>query len=142
MDGGAGRFRLLVLLGALAMVASGFLPWWRAGGDEVSGVVVPPAEGIGLEGPGVVIYAAAVLALVVLDVGYMRGRRGFALDRPATYLLLGSVAAVALAFRGWQLWTVGYVPLPQSSPGLAVAAVGIGMLMYGAANGVGMPQRF
>src|SRR3990170_8261386 len=99
MDGG--RFRLLVLFGALAMVASGFLPWWRAGGDEVSGVVVPAAEGIGLEGPGIVIYAAAVLALVALDVGYMRGRRGFALDRPATYLVIGVVALVALVYRGW-----------------------------------------
>jgi hypothetical protein len=142
MDGGGGRFRPLVLLGALAMVASGFLPWWRTGGDEVSGVVVPAAQGIGLEGPGIVIYAAAVLALVVLDVGYMRGRRGFALDRPAIYLVIGLAALVALAYRGWQLWAVGYVPLPQSSPGLAVAAVGIGMLLYGAGSAVGTVRRY
>ena len=141
MDGG-GQFRLFVLLGALAMVASGFLPWWHTGGDEVSGVEVPSAQGIGLEGPGIVIYAAAILALVVLNLGYMRGRRGFALDRPATYLVIGLAALVALVYRGWQLWSVGYVPLPQSSPGLAFAAVGIGMLLYGAGTNVGVSERY
>jgi hypothetical protein len=45
-------------------------------------------------------------------------------------------------YRGWQLWSVGYVPLPQSSPGLAVAAVGIGMLLYGAGNGFGSRQQW
>ena len=52
MDGGGGRFRILILLGSLAMIGSGFLPWWRAGGDTVAGVLVPAQEGIGLEGPG------------------------------------------------------------------------------------------
>ena len=65
------------MLGALAMIASGFLPWWRSGGDSVSGVQLPSQQGIGLEGPGVVIYGTAILALVLLDIGYMRGRWGF-----------------------------------------------------------------
>ena len=52
MDGGGRRFRLLVLLGSLAMIGSGFVPWWRSGGESVSGVQVPAAQGIGLEGPG------------------------------------------------------------------------------------------
>jgi hypothetical protein len=141
MQGGGGRFRSLVLLGALAMIGSGFLPWWRAGGVEVSGVVVPAEEGIGLEGPGLVIYAAAVVALLILNIGYMRGRWGFFLDAPVTYLVLGLAAVAALLFRGWELWSVGYVPLPQSSPGLAVAAVGIGLLLYGAGTGFGAPPR-
>jgi hypothetical protein len=45
-------------------------------------------------------------------------------------------------YRAWQLWSVGYVPLPQTSPGLAVAAVGIGMLLYGAASGFGAVERY
>jgi len=141
MQGGGGRFRFLVLLGALAMIGSGFLPWWRAGGEEVSGVVVPAEEGIGLEGPGIVIYAAAVTALLILNIGYMRGRWGFFLDTPGTYLVLGLAGAAALLFRGWELWSVGYVPLPQSSPGFAVATVGIGLLLYGAGTGFGTPSR-
>jgi hypothetical protein len=84
MDGGERRFRWPILVGALAMIGSGFLPWWRAGGESVSGVLVPAQEGIGLEGPGVVIYGAAVLALVLLDIGYMRGRWGFFMDSPWT----------------------------------------------------------
>jgi hypothetical protein len=142
MDGGAGRFRFLILLGALAMIGSGFLPWWRTGGETVAGVELPSSEGIGLEGPGLVIYGAAILVLVLLDIGYMRGRWGFVLDAPWVYLLLGLVGGVALAYRGWQLWSVGYLPLPQQSPGLALATVGVALVLYGAGTGFGVPRRY
>ncbi len=142
MDGGMRRFRFLILLGALGMLASGFLPWWRAGGDSVSGVLVPAEEGIGLEGPGVIIYGAAILTLVLLDIGYMRGRWGFVLDAPLTYLLLGGVGAAAVLYRGWELWSVGYLPLPQQSPGLALAAAGVALVLYGAGSGFGIPRRY
>lgn len=142
MDTGDRRFRVLILLGALAMIASGFLPWWRAGGDSVSGVQVPAEEGIGLQGPGLVIFGAAIAALVLLDIGYMRGRWGFILDTPAVYLALGVVGAAALAYRGWELWSVGYLPLPQQSPGLALAAVGVALVLYGAGSGFGAPRRY
>jgi hypothetical protein len=140
MDGGHRRFRFLVLLGSLAMIGSGFLPWWRSGGDTVSGVQVPAQEGIGLAGPGLVIYGVAILALVVLDVGYMRGRWGFILDTPWVYLLLGLVGGAAVAYRGWELWSVGYLPLPQQSPGLALAVVGVALVLYGAGTGFGAPR--
>ena len=142
MDGRGRRFRFLVLLGALAMIGSGFLPWWRAGGDSVSGVLVPAEQGIGLEGPGIVVFGAAIAALVLLDIGYMRGRWGFLLDAPVVYLLLGLVGAAALAYRGWELWSVGYLPLPQQSPGLAVAAIGVALVLYGAGAGFGAPRRY
>ena len=135
------RGRLLVLLGSLAMVGSGFVPWWRAGGDEVGGIALPASSGIGLEGAGLVIYGAAIAALVILDIGYMRGRWGFALDAPWVYLALGVVAAAALAWRAWELWYVGYVPLPDRSPGLALAFVGVALLLYGAGAGLSPPQR-
>jgi hypothetical protein len=142
VDGGGGRFRLLVLLGALAMIGSGFLPWWRSGGDTVSGVLVPEAEGIGLEGPGLVIFGAAIVALVLLDIGYMRGRWGFVLDAPFTYLLLGVIGAAAVLYRGWELWSVGYLPLPQQSPGLALAVAGVALVLYGAGIGFSVPRRY
>ena len=87
------RYRVPILLGSLLMIGAAFLPWWRAGGDLVSGVELPSSSGIGLEGPGIVIFGAALLALVVLDIGYARGRWGFALDAPAIYLILGLAAA-------------------------------------------------
>ena len=142
MEGGTSRFRVLVFLGALAMIGSGFLPWWRSGGDSVSGVRVPAQEGIGLEGPGLVIYGTAILALVLLDIGYMRGRWGFVLDSAWVYLGLGLVGAAALLYRGWELWSVGYLPLPQQSPGLAVAAVGVALVLYGAGAGFGVARRY
>jgi hypothetical protein len=142
MDGGGRRFRVLILLGCLAVIGSGFLPWWRSGGDSVSGVLVPAQEGIGLEGPGIVIFVTAIVALVLLDIGYMRGRWGFVLDAPAAYLVLGLVGAVALVYRAWELWSVGYLPLPQQSPGLALAAVGVALVLYGAGTGFGVPRRY
>lgn len=136
-DRPGGRFRFPILLGSLLMIVSGFLPWWHAGGESVSGVPVPASSGIGLEGPGMIIYGAALAALLLLDVGYMRGRWGFFLDAPPVYLLLGLIAAGALGVRAWELWSLGYLPLPQQSPGLAVGAVGIALVLYGAGTGFG-----
>jgi hypothetical protein len=133
------RFRIPILLGCLAMIAAGFLPWWRAGGESVSGVRVPAAQGIGLEGPGRVIFGSAIAALVLLDIGYMRGRWGFVLDAPLAYLALGLVSAAALGWRVWELWMFGFLPLPQQSPGIAAAAVGVALVLYGA--GVGFTVR-
>jgi hypothetical protein len=138
-DGAPRRFRLPILLGSLTMVVAGFMPWWRAGGELVDGIPVPAAQGIGLEGPGLVIFGSAVAALVLLDIGYIRGRWGFMLDAPWAYLLLGIVAAAALGFRVWELWSVGFLPLPQQSPGIAAAAVGVALLLYGA--GIGFSVR-
>ncbi len=142
MDGGGRRFRFLILLGALGMIGSGFLPWWRSGGDSVSGVVLPAQEGIGLEGPGLIIYGVAIGALVLLDIGYMRGRWGFFLDSPWVSLVLGLIAGGAVAYRGWELWSVGYLPWPAQSPGLALAVVGVALLLYGAGSGFGVPRRY
>lgn len=139
MTDGAGRFP--ILLGSLLMLAAGFLPWWRAGGDTINGVPVPASTGIGLEGPGIVIYASAIAALILLDIGYMRGRWGFVLDAPAVYLALGLAAAGALAYRAWELWSVSYLPFPDRSPGLALAAVGVALVLYGAGSGFGVPRR-
>ena len=142
MDGGGRRYRLLILFGALAVIGSGFLPWWRSGGDSVSGVNVPAQQGIGLEGPGVILYATAIATLIVLDIGYMRGRWGFFLDSPWVYLVLGLVGAAILAVRGWELWSVGYLPLPQQSPGLALATAGVALVLYGAGVGFSVPRRY
>ena len=104
--------------------------------------MLPAFGGIGLEGPGLVIFAAAVVSLALLDVGFARGRWGFALDAPAIYLVLGLAAAAALVWRGWELWSVAYLPLPQSSPGLIVAIVGVGLFLYGAGTGMGSRRTF
>ena len=138
MSGSSGRFRFPILLGSLVLLAAGFLPWWRAGGELVEGVAIPASTGIGLDGPGTIIFVAAGIALVVLDIGYMRGRWGFVLDVPLVYLALGLAATGALGVRAWELWSVGFLPIPQQSPGIAAAALGAGLLLYGAGRGFGV----
>ena len=140
-DGQDRRYRTFILLGCLAMIASGFLPWWHAGGESVNGVQIPPQSGIGLEGPGIVVYLVAIAALVLLDIGYIRGRWGFVLDAPLVYLLLGLAAGAAVGYRAWELWHVGFLPLPQQSPGLAVAVVGVALVLFGAGSGFGARPR-
>ncbi len=138
-DGAPRRYRLPILLGSLLMIAAGFMPWWRAGGEVVDGIPVPATSGIGLEGPGLVIFGSAVIVLVLLDVGYIRGRWGFVFDAPWVYLALGLAAGAALGYRVWELWSVGFLPLPQESPGIAAAAAGVALVLYGA--GVGFTAR-
>ena len=87
-------------------------------------------------------HGAAVIVLVLLDIGYMRGRWGFVLDAPWVYLALGCIGAAALVYRAWELWSVGYIPLPQQSPGLALAAAGVALVLYGAGSGFGVPRRY
>ncbi len=144
-DGAPVRFRGLILIGSLLMIVSGFLTWWRAGGEAVSGVALPESSGIGLQGPGLIVYGAAVVALLILNVGYMRGRYGFFLDAPITYLLIALAAAVALAYRGYELVSVGYLPFPDRAPGYAVAAVGVAFVLYGAGSALAAgsaPRRY
>jgi threonine/homoserine/homoserine lactone efflux protein len=64
------------------------------------------------------------------------------LDSPWVYLVLGLVGAAALVYRGWELWMVGYIPLPQQSPGVALAAVGVALVLYGAGSGFGVSRRY
>ncbi|MFN2484515.1 MAG: hypothetical protein ABR509_06220 [Candidatus Limnocylindria bacterium] len=135
-DGAATRFRILVLIGCVLMIASGFLPWWRTGGDSVAGIPLPATSGIGLQGPGLVVYAAAIGALILLDVGYMRGRYGFLFDAPLAYLVLGLIAGAALAYRGWELVSLSYLPFPDRAPGFAAAVAGVAFVLYGAGTGI------
>ena len=131
------RFRVPLLVGSLLMIGAVFLPWWHTGGDVVNGVSLPASGGSGLQGAGLVIFASAAIALALLDIGYARGRWGFALDTPAIYLVLGLAAAAALVWQAWELWSVSYLPLPQTSPGLILAIVGVGLFLYGAGTGLG-----
>ena len=50
--------------------------------------------------------------------------------------------AAILAYRGWELWSVGYLPLPQQSPGLALAVAGVALVLYGAGTGFSVPRRY
>ena len=88
-----GRFRFLVLLGCLLMIAAGFLPWWHAGGESVDGVAVPASSGIGLEGPGLVIYGAAIAGS---EWGWGTLKNAVGRGESRTRYMLGTFAAIVV----------------------------------------------
>ena len=104
---------------------------------------MPATSGIGLEGPGIVIFASAILAaLVLLDIGFVRGRWGFVLDAPAD--LSGARPGCGGRARVARLGAVvGVLPAAAAaSPGLILALIGVGLFLYGAGTGLGTRRTF
>ena len=118
MNGGGGRFRVLVLLGALAMIGSGFLPWWRSGGDSVSGVAGPRRRRGSAGGTGARDLRrgdrgarAARHRLHARPVGVRAGRAGHLPGARAGW------RRGAPAFRGWSCGRSATCPCRSSRPG-------------------------
>ena len=142
MDGAPRRFRLPILLGSLVMIAPASC---RGGGRRRHGLRRRRAGPAGdrARGPGVVIYGAAIAALVLLDIGYMRGRWGFVLDAPWVYLGAGagrrrrrSPTASGSCGRS------ATCRCRSSRRGWRPAAVGVALVLYGAGRGFGVPRRY
>ena len=88
-----------------------------------------------------------LIVQIMVPAGDDSDGTGSYLDDNITFLQSGApvtatVKTRLLAWRGWELWSVGYLPLPQQSPGLAVAAVGVALVLYGAGAGFGVSRRY
>lgn len=129
-----GRGRLIASAGALLTLVAIWLPWWRVGGTPG----LPESSGIGLSGAGIVVLLSAVLILVLVALPFAAGDRPVPLDRPASFVVITAVGVVALAFSVFQLFDAGGFPgglgLPDRSPGLWLAAVGLAVAAWGTAE--------
>lgn len=131
-----GRGRLLASSGAVVMLIGCLLPWWTAGGSAL-----PARSGNGLEGAGILVFLAAVATLALVALPYAAGDRPVALDRPASFVATVVVGVVALALAVVQLLEPGGLGLPDRSPGLWLAAIGLAIVAWGAAEVVSEPPR-
>ena len=134
---GLGRGRLLASVGALLALLAIALPWWRVGGTPG----LPSVSGNGLSGAGIVVLLAAVLLLALVVLPYAAGDRPQPLDRAASFLAVTALAVIGLAVSVLQIFDSGGLGLPDRSPGLWLAAVGVALMGWGATEIASERQR-
>jgi hypothetical protein len=128
-----GRSRRVAALSAILVLAGCLLPWFRAGGSDG----IPPISGNAFEGPGILVFLAALATLALVALPYASGDQPVAIDRWWVYAAVAIVAAVALAVRvvGIASTAGGLVTmLPDRAPGLWLTALGVLGLLFAAAD--------
>jgi hypothetical protein len=128
-----GRGRLVAAVSAILMLAGCLLPWFRAGGSDG----IPPIEGNAFEGPGILVFLAALATLALVALPYAAGDRPVAYDRWWAYGALALVSGVALVARiiGIASEAGGLATmLPDRAPGLWLAAAGVIGLIFATAE--------
>ena len=128
-----GRGRLVAAASALVVLAGCLLPWFRAGGSDG----IPPIEGNAFEGPGILVFLAALATLALAALPYAAGNRPVAYDRWWAYAAVAVVAAVALVLRAAGIAAEAGGPatmLPDRAPGLWLAAGGVVGLLFATAE--------
>jgi hypothetical protein len=128
-----GRGRLVAAASAVLMLAGCVLPWFRAGGSDG----IPPIEGNAFEGPGILVFLAALATLALVALPYALGDRPLAIDRWWAYGALALVAGVALIARiiGIATEAGGLATMvPDRAPGLWLVSAGVIGLVFATAE--------
>jgi len=128
-----GRGRLLAGSGALLVLLGCFLPWYRVGGEGG----LPALTSNAFDGAGIGVFLAAVAVLALIALPYAAGDQLLGIDRPASFVLAVSIGVAALALRAVQLWQLDALGLPDRALGFWLAAVGLAVAAWGAAEIVG-----
>lgn len=117
-----GRGRVLAVIASVLMLVACLLPWFGTGG----GSDLPGISQHAFDGPGVLVFAAALLVLALVTLPYA-GERPVAVDAWPAYLLF-----LGLAVAGVVLWPLtgdrlsypeGF--LPDRAPGYWLAILGV-----------------
>ncbi len=135
-----GRGRLVAAFSAILMLVGCALPWFRAGGSDG----IPPIQGNAFEGPGILVFLAALATLALVALPYASGDRPVAIDRWWAYAAIAGVAAVALLVRVVAISSAAgglATMLPDRAPGLWLTAVGVLGLLFAAADMYGQRRE-
>jgi hypothetical protein len=129
-----GRGRLILVIGALVVIAGSLPAWWTVGGTaqpEISGNAFDfPASGI-------LVFLAAVLMLFLVVLPYASRDGKVGIDRPLAYGVLLLAALVAFGLRVYQISTFDGLGLPDRSPGLYITGAGLLILCWALVELVG-----
>jgi len=118
-----GRGRRLAALAALIIVIGCFLPWWQFGGDAG----LPIRSGNAFEGAGILVFFAALAVIALVTLPYATDRP-VSIDRGLSYVAIVAVGWIGLVLRAFDLFQVGALGLPTTSPGLWLSALGLAIL--------------
>ena len=118
-----GRGRRLAALAALIIIVGCLLPWWQFGGDGG----LPLRTGNALEGAGILVFFSALATIALVTLPYATDRP-VSIDRTAAWLAIVLVGWIGLVLRAFDLFVVGALGLPNTAPGMWVAALGLAVL--------------
>jgi hypothetical protein len=124
-----GRGRFLAGLGGALALAGCLLPWGRT-----SGVGLPAATTSAFDGIGVLVFIAAVAVLALIALPFAAGDQPIALDRPLSFAVAAALGVLGLVLRALQLLTLQVLGLPDRSPGLWLAGLGMALIVWGTAE--------
>ena len=117
-----GRGRWIAAISSIVILVGCVLPWYTAG-DKINGL--PPLTGNAFDGPGILVFLAALATLALVTMPYAAGDRPGGFDRWPPYLIILVVGIAGLLIRAAQLQGQGILGLPDRSPGLWLAALGL-----------------
>jgi hypothetical protein len=120
-----GRGRWIATASAVVMLIGCVLPWYTAGGQVGN---LPAITGNAFESSGILVFLVALATLALVTLPYAAGDRPVGLDRWPPYLVLFAVGLIGLLVRVVDLYGRGVLGLPDRSPGLWLAAVGLILL--------------
>ena len=122
-----GRGRVLALIAAAIMLVACLLPWYALGGDGG----LPTIEQRAFDGPGILVFLAALSTIALVALPYAAGERPVAIDSWPIYLLLLGMATIGVVL--WPLIDAGRREtlsglMPDRAPGWWLAILGVVVL--------------
>jgi hypothetical protein len=124
-----GRGRILVAAGAIVTVVGLFPQWWSIARTNAEAL-----SGNGLQGPGIIIFLAAMGLLAVIVVPFTTRDGDSAFDRPLAYVALALVAISAYLFRVYEIASFARLALPTEAPGMWITGFGLFLVSWGVAE--------
>ena len=125
-----GRARPLLVAGALLALVACALPWGRT--ESTVGTL--PSVAYGFDGPGILVFIAAAAVLALLALPFAVGRPVPPLDGALAVAVPVALGVVGLVVRAVQLAGFAALGLPDRSPGVWMAALGVVLMAVGAAS--------
>ncbi len=128
-----GRGRVIAGIGAVVTLIACFLPWYTVGGDGG----LPALSSNAFDGTGILVFLAAVGVLALIALPYAAGDQPLAIDRPAAFVLVVAIGVAGYIIRIIQLFQLEALGLPDRALGFWLAALGLAIMAWGAAEVAG-----
>lgn len=132
-----GRGRVIAGVGAVLTLVGCLLPWYTVGGEGG----LPALSSNAFDGPGILVFLAAVGVLALIALPYAAGDQPMSVDRPASFVLLVGIGVAGFLVRAFQLFQLGALGLPDRALGSWLAAIGLIVMAWGVAEIVGEGSR-